>query len=396
MGELINLNPGGIPDDIARDTEVAAAIAAHVAVADPHPAYLTQAEGDGRYRNTATPLTDADIPATIARDSEVTAAVNAHAAAANPHPIYLTQVEGDGRYRNTATPLTDADIPATIARDVEVAAAVSTATGNFGQLYGHTQFSDANTPVARRGWSFIGGAANTPTGNQTYRLNTALGAEYGIGTYALEIGIPRFGDKRLFSRRQEGGVWGDWDEFLPRPHGHSFNGTTVKSIGVSGGTFFSETNNCGYEIQARDTSSAAYLSFHRPGVFACHVGIDTDNQLKVGGWSFGGASYRIWHEGNLAPPQHLSKLITGNCPSTPGGEISISHGLNVAKIVGYTFMAFCPGRGWVLSESTAIAVGQFVHCQLGISSNFLIRVGAPSSSSGIYGQPFKIAVFYTP
>ncbi|MEK0196016.1 hypothetical protein, partial [Microcoleus anatoxicus] len=85
----------------------------------------TQAEGDGRYRQTATALTDADIPAAIARDAEVTAVVAAHVAAVDPHPVYLTQAEGDGRYRRTATALTDADIPAAIARDAEVTAAVA-------------------------------------------------------------------------------------------------------------------------------------------------------------------------------------------------------------------------------------------------------------------------------
>lgn len=47
MGDLINLNPGGslvIPDEIARDSEVAAAIAAHVAAANPHPQYLGKTE----------------------------------------------------------------------------------------------------------------------------------------------------------------------------------------------------------------------------------------------------------------------------------------------------------------------------------------------------------------
>ncbi|MEZ2226602.1 MAG: hypothetical protein ACBR50_10080 [Microcoleus sp.] len=129
MGNLIDLNSqipdSRIPAGIARDTETTAAINAHIVAVDPHPIYLTQAEGDGRYRQTATALTDADIPAAIARDVEVTAAVTAHVAAADPHPVYLTQTEGDGRYRQTATALTDADIPAAIARDAEVTAAVA-------------------------------------------------------------------------------------------------------------------------------------------------------------------------------------------------------------------------------------------------------------------------------
>ena len=43
---------------------------------------------------------------------------------------------------------------------------------------------------------------------------------------------------------------------------------------------------------------AAMISFHRPSAFAVNFGLDSDNQLKVGGWSMGAASYKIWHEGN--------------------------------------------------------------------------------------------------
>ena len=78
--------------------EALGAVAAHVAAADPHPGYLTQAEGDSRYRQSATALTDGDIPAGIARDSEVAAAIGAHEAAADPHPGYLTAAEGDAAY----------------------------------------------------------------------------------------------------------------------------------------------------------------------------------------------------------------------------------------------------------------------------------------------------------
>ncbi|MEG4842476.1 tail fiber domain-containing protein, partial [Microcoleus sp. B9-D4] len=71
----------------------------------------TQTEGDGRYRQTATALTDADIPAAIARDTEVTTAVNNHVAATNPHAQYLTQTEGDGRYRLASTTFFAAPLP---------------------------------------------------------------------------------------------------------------------------------------------------------------------------------------------------------------------------------------------------------------------------------------------
>lgn len=60
-------------------------LTSHLAAIDPHPQYLTQTEGDSRYRQlgnipasevTGT-LGDSQIPASIARDSEVTAAIAA-------------------------------------------------------------------------------------------------------------------------------------------------------------------------------------------------------------------------------------------------------------------------------------------------------------------------------
>lgn len=80
-----------IPATLARDSEVAAgdatvtaafqaadatvasnaaaALAAHVAAADPHPVYLTQTEGDARYRQQSTSITYSEItskPAVLA------------------------------------------------------------------------------------------------------------------------------------------------------------------------------------------------------------------------------------------------------------------------------------------------------------------------------------------
>lgn len=65
-------------------------------------------------------IQDADLPGSIARDTEVAAAASAaqsgavavaasalasHVADANPHPTYLTQAEGDGLYQPLATVL---------------------------------------------------------------------------------------------------------------------------------------------------------------------------------------------------------------------------------------------------------------------------------------------------
>lgn len=64
------------------------AMASHVAASDPHPQYLTAAEGNAAY--------DAAGAAS--------AAVSAHVAASDPHPQYMTQSEADARYLQSIGP----------------------------------------------------------------------------------------------------------------------------------------------------------------------------------------------------------------------------------------------------------------------------------------------------
>ena len=55
----------------------------------------------------------------------------------------------------------------------------------------------------------------------------------------------------------------------------------------------------GLQVQSANGQAAA-ISLHRPGAYAINFGLDTDNVLKVGGWSMGGVAYAITHAGNLA------------------------------------------------------------------------------------------------
>jgi len=94
-------------------------------------------------------IADADIPAAIARDAEFAAADAAHAAAIDPHPQYLTQTEGDGRYRQSSVAIANADIPPEIARDAEVVAALGGC--KILKLTGTTNSVQGNLTVAPHG-----------------------------------------------------------------------------------------------------------------------------------------------------------------------------------------------------------------------------------------------------
>jgi len=116
-------------------TAQAAALAAHVAAADPHPGYLTAAEGNAAYATSAQgakadsavqpagltkaavglgnvdntsdvnkPVSTAQAAALAVKadTTAVVAAVAAHEAAADPHPGYLTAAEGNAAYATAA------------------------------------------------------------------------------------------------------------------------------------------------------------------------------------------------------------------------------------------------------------------------------------------------------
>ncbi|UMZ13282.1 phage tail protein [Pseudomonas sp. MPFS] len=54
-------------------------------------------------------------------------------------------------------------------------------------------------------------------------------------------------------------------------------------------------------------NASAVAMFNRMGVFATYFGLDTDNQLKVGGISMGNVAHTVWHSGNT--PKNTASLV---------------------------------------------------------------------------------------
>ncbi|WP_411741398.1 phage tail protein [Pseudomonas sp. GL-RE-29] len=50
---------------------------------------------------------------------------------------------------------------------------------------------------------------------------------------------------------------------------------------------------------ASNNAASAVMSFLREGTYGLHFGLDTDNRLKLGGWSYGAVARAIYHEGNI-------------------------------------------------------------------------------------------------
>jgi len=55
-------------------------------------------------------------------------------------------------------------------------------------------------------------------------------------------------------------------------------------------------------LEVLGTGNAAMMTFHRPGAFAGYFGLDSDNVWKVGGWSYGAASYPLLYTGSATAP----------------------------------------------------------------------------------------------
>jgi hypothetical protein len=84
---------------------------------------------------------------------------------------------------------------------------------------------------------------------------------------------------------------------------------TVTSRGFitrnSSGAFATNTQGTpGLEVYGAGTTEPAYMTFHRPGVYAVRFGLD-GTDLKVGGWSMGNVGYKLWHEGNFTPGNYV-------------------------------------------------------------------------------------------
>jgi hypothetical protein len=87
---------------------------------------------------------------------------------------------------------------------------------------------------------------------------------------------------------------------------------------------------------------AAMMTFHRPGAYAFYLGMDTDNQLKVGGWSVGAVAYTLLNSGNY----------NGYAPTLTGGNASGTWGINITGSAGSAGYATSAGSAGSVSNGS--------------------------------------------
>lgn len=200
----------------------------------------------------------------------------------NTAGLHTGNVNGNvtGNLFGNATTATNANSAtnATSANTANSAAAVPW-TGVIGRPTGLSQFTNDVGYITTAGAASASGLTGTTmAANVTASSLTSLGA-----LSSLTSGAATFNSTATFA-----GVVSSNSQFFSNLPTTSVIAT---ASALTGGIVVQSNGAVG---------SAAYMSFHRPGAYAVHFGLDTDNVIKIGGYSMGAASYPLVHAGNVA------------------------------------------------------------------------------------------------
>ena len=152
------------------------------------------------------------------------------------------------------------------------------------------------------------------------------GGGIGQATNKVKIGWSSNGLKATVDESDLGYIWCE-NNFKPSEYikkGQnlpSFSNPTFGS-GNTGAIGTVNTVNTGSVQVSNEGNAAASASicFHRAGVYAAYLGLDTDNQFKVGGASMGLVAHTLWHSGNR-PKDTALLAANGWSKNADTGEI---------------------------------------------------------------------------
>lgn len=160
----------------------------------------------------------------------------------------------------------------------------------------------------------------------------------GMGYSNQATGTKRYNGSSGLFEYWNGSAWANLAVAYVRQDGVNtpMTGRLISAGGVATGNngIGVATGSLG-EVEVRGNGTgAAMMTFHRPDAYASYLGIDTDNQWKIGGWSAGAVAYKLWHEGNfaLAAPDTYGSYAVGGAN---GGYAGWQFSSGTKK---YTFM----------------------------------------------------------
>lgn len=121
-----------------------------------------------------------------------------------------------------------------------------------------------------------------------------------------------------FTVDQQGRLTSASSSTLPTSYSTFVTTSQYNAQGNQTGSVLNATASLGgIMVQGPGTTNGAYISFHRPGIWASYFGLDTDNQFAVGGWSAGAAL------GNMK----VGSFGVGTAASGTAGEIRATNNI---------------------------------------------------------------------
>lgn len=126
-----------------------------------------------------------------------------------------------------------------------------------------------------------------------------------------------------------------------------------------------------------NAAASASICFHRSGVYAAYLGLDTDNQFKVGGASMGLVSHTLWHSGNK-PKDTALLASTGWSKNADTGEIIQWTEVTVGDTSGTTLVPVTwPFRfpGQCLNARPSLKLAANTTAALGVSMSAITETG---------------------
>jgi hypothetical protein len=87
----------------------------------------------------------------------------------------------------------------------------------------------------------------------------------------------------------------------------------------NGGTVYNSNDSGSFSVRSPSGSGtqSATISFHRPNIYAVNMGLDTDNQFKIGGWSGGATDHFVL---NFGTGLYVSAARANTAQSTSDGR----------------------------------------------------------------------------
>jgi hypothetical protein len=160
----------------------------------------------------------------------------------------------------------------------------------------------------------VGGAGNY-AGVMTYAPWDGTSASTGDSSYQLaflnETGVNASGNPGLSLRNGINSTWNGWHRIVTSANIASYTAGNVNSISSAVGgaytwtgiNYFQSNRNTSSDspmLQAfSNNASGAIMAFHRGGYYAINFGLDSDNVMRMGGWSASTNRFQMDMSGNL-------------------------------------------------------------------------------------------------